>query len=138
MQDSYFTNLMTHRDSNGQIFDYLYCRCRDVGHTDPEFIEAARFGAKCLNDRLVGDKPYDIRQFYNNNSYCTIWRDTNQKPREGSTIVFMNGATIFYGFYQAGMVYSDGVQDKLSSMCGRWCYKGDLFGVSEDDVPYIQ
>ena len=121
------------------IVDYLTQKCKEAGHTDPEFIEAARFGAKALNDRLVSDWADSQHQEMNSVRHCTIWRNpTTERPKNFSTIVLRNAAMITYAHYENGYCYYDGFCDQLANFVGKWCYKSDLWGVTPDSPYYEQ
>ena len=115
------------------MMDYLELKCKQVGHTDSAFIEAARFGAKCLNDRLISDWAKSQHEEMNSSRHCTIWRKPEtERPKNFSTIVLRNAAMITYAHYENGYVYYDGYNSPLSSFVGKWCYKADLWGVTPD------
>lgn len=120
------------------FIDYLTMKCKDAGHTDPAFIEAARFGAKALNDRLVSDWAATQHEELDSKRHCTVWRDPmKERPKNFSTIVLRNAAVITYAHYENGYCYYDGFISRLDSFTGKWCYKSDLFGVTPDK-PYYE
>lgn len=122
-----------------ELTSYLTIKCREAGHTDKKFIEAALFGAKCLCDRLTGDDPTDPRARYNRSAYwCSIWRNTNERPQDNTTIVLCNAAMVQYAFYKSEMYYYDGYSGRLSDFTGHWCYKADLWGISPESVAYYK
>ena len=121
------------------FIDYLTVKCREAGHTDEAFIEAARFGAKCLNDRIVADYPSEDREydlFRKESYYNSIWRNVDERPKDGSKIVLRNSATIFYALYQHMMYYAEGFSGNLKDFVGQWCYKDDMFGVPKTEFYY--
>lgn len=120
------------------FIDYLTVKCREAGHKDKKFIEAARFGAKCLCERLTNDDPTDPRSQYSPSSWCTIWRTTEERPQDNTTIVLCNAAMVQYAFYKSGMYYYDGYSNRLSTFTGRWCYKADLWGISPESASYYK
>lgn len=121
------------QNEDGTIMDWLYYKCRDIaGRTDKEFIEAARFGAKALNQRMCGDDPLNPQEYLKRESHVSIWRDTSkERPRDCSTIVLCNAATIHYAYYHNGYFYADAICDRLENFYGKWCYKADLWGISQ-------
>lgn len=119
------------------MIDFLTLKCKEAGHTDPAFIEAARFGAKALNDRLISDWARDQHDEMNSTMHCTIWRDpVKERPKNFSTVVLRNAAMITYAHYENGYVYYDGYSSSLTSFNGKWCYKSDLWGVTPDEPFY--
>lgn len=121
------------------IYDWIADVCRRAGHTDKEFIEAARFGASKLIERLCGDTPddYEIKK-YNHSHYATIWRSTSdERPMNESRIVLRNGATVCYAFYDKnGICYREGDSGPmaLKDFWGYWCYKIELFGCEVNEM----
>lgn len=120
------------------FMDYLTVKCREAGYKDKKFIEAARFGAKCLCERLTGDDPTDQRSRYNNSLWCTIWRTTEERPQDDTTIVLCNAAMVQYAFYKSGMYYYDGYSGRLTDFNGYWCYKADLWGIRPESAGYYK
>lgn len=120
------------------FIDYLTVKCREAGHKDKKFIEAARFGAKCLCERLTGDDPTDQRSRYDNSLWCTIWRTTEERPQDDTTIVLCNAAMVQYAFYKSGMYYYDGYSGRLTDFNGHWCYKADLWGIRPESAGYYK
>lgn len=134
------SDILPPKNEDGVVMDWLYYKCRDLaGRTDKEFIEAARFGAKALNLRMCGDDPRNPREYLRRDMHCSIWRRPDERPRDGSTIVLCNGATIYYAIYRNGYCYADAICDRLESFCGKWCYKADLWGLQPNapDFPYF-
>ena len=116
--------------------DFLTAMCKKAGHEDEQFIEAARFGAKCLCDRLTADDPTEVQDRFDiTKRWCSIWRTTSERPRDNSTIVLCNSAMVTYAFYKSEMYYYEGYSGRLSDFTGKWCYKADLWGVSPQ-APY--
>lgn len=127
------------KDESGVVMDWLYYKCRDIAkRTDSEFVEAARFGAKALNMRICGDDPRNPQEYLRPESHATIWRRMDERPRDGSTIVLCNAATIGYAYYHNGYCYMDAQCLRLDDFWGRWCYKADLWGCMPTDpnFPY--
>ena len=120
-----------------EIVDYLTMKCREAGHTDKEFIEASRFGAKCLCDRMLSDEPMKEEQLFDSSSYCSIWRNTNERPKDNTQIVLRNAAMITYAFYKHGMCYYEGYSVSLTSFNGKWCYRADMWGVDRMKPNYM-
>lgn len=118
--------------------DWLYFKCRDAGKTDKEFIEAARFGAKALIQRLCSDNPHKPSARFESNNWATIWRSPEERPREESIIVLRNAVMLTYALYKAGYCYYDGELISLKCFSGKWCYKADLWGLDEDDPMYYK
>lgn len=132
------TDFLPSKDENGVVQDWLYYKCRDIAkRTDKEFVEAARFGAKALNLRICSDDPTKPNEYLRRQSHSSIWRRTEERPRDGSTIVLCNGATIYYAHYHNGYCYSDATCDRLESFFGYWCYKADLWGMQPTDPGYF-
>ena len=117
--------------------DFLTVRCRAAGITDKKYIEAARFGAKCLADRIIGDWPdvEDEYKLFEPHTYCSIWRDPCQPPKESSIIVLRNSTMIAYALYKSGMCYYEGYSARLEDFVGQWCYKEDMFGIRRTGTP---
>lgn len=132
-------DILPPKDDNGVFMDWLYCKCRDIAkRTDKEFVDAARFGAKALNMRMCADDPTEPHEIYRSEMFNTIWRDpSKERPRDNSTIVLRNAATITYAVYKYGMVYYDGICDRLENFWGKWCYKADLWGLKPDDDGFM-
>lgn len=121
-----------------EFIDYLTVKCREAGYKDKKFIEAARFGAKCLCDRLTSDDPTEPRSQYSPSSWCTIWRTTEERPQDDTTIVLCNAAMVQYAFYKSGMYYYDGYSGRLTDFNGHWCYKADLWGIRPESAGYYK
>lgn len=128
-------DILPPKNDDGVIMDWLYYKCRDLaGRTDKEFIEAARFGAKALNLRICGDDPRNPHEYLRRESHASIWRTpSKERPRDGSTIVLCNAATISYAHYHNGFYYADAICDRLENFYGKWCYKADLWGYAPNE-----
>ena len=43
---------------------------------------------------------------------------------------------ITYAFYKSEMFYYNGYSDRLANFTGRWCYRDDIYGISQKRAYY--
>ena len=115
------------------MHDIIENWCKTEGYTDETFIEGARFGAMRIIRRMVADQPQKEEELFKQHSCCSIWRNVDERPKDGSTRVLRNGAMISYAYYDKKYCYlphGDAAPFLLNTFAGQWCYKADMFGVS--------